>query len=173
MKRWIVAAALCAAAGSVSGGGLNWIDGGLPVALYEPGFFERDSARAVSDLALTGFLHGRDFPASISIANMNVAPVDSSLTFACMSARSTSSPASEYSYDPSKDLPSQVQTVKNDPIYYGGEVGFYYGSTIGSKWKGDQWGSYLIGGVGNEHFQITVGASYEESSFRIPARVIR
>jgi hypothetical protein len=34
-------------------------------------------------------------------------------------------------------------------------------------------GTYLVGTVGNEHLQITVGASYDESNYRIPARVTR
>jgi hypothetical protein len=177
MKRSLVAVALmlCVVAGSLSAQGLNWIDGGSPAALYQPGFYGRDYASAVSALPMYGYLNGREFPASTSIANMNLAPVDSSLTFASVSARSTSSSsAPAYSYDASKDMPGAVSAVKNSSVYAGGELGVYYGHSVGSKWcSGDQWGSYLIGTVGNEHLSITVGASYDESNFRIPARVIR
>jgi hypothetical protein len=178
MKRSFVAVALmlCAVAGSLPAQGLNWIDGGSPAALYEPGFFGRDYASAVSALPMFGYLNGRDFPASTSIANMNLAPLDGSLTFASVSARSTSSSsAPAYSYDASKDMPGDASAmVKNNSVYAGGEIGVYYGHSAGSKWgSGDQWGSYLIGTVGNEHLSITVGASYDESSYRIPARLIR
>ena len=32
----------------------------------------------------------------------------------------------------------------------------------------EDFGSYIVGGVGNDKFQITVGASYEESNGRVP-----
>ena len=32
--------------------------------------------------------------------------------------------------------------------------------------------SYIVGTVGNDKFQITAGASYEESSFRIPRSAV-
>lgn len=166
---------LAAGSSSLSAQGLNWIDGGSPAALYAPGFYGHDYASAVRGLPMFGYLNGRDFPASTSIAEMNLAPLDRSLTFGSISARSTSS-SPVYASDSSKDMPGDknVVAVKNDPIYYGGEMGFYYGHTVGSKWGGgDQWGSYLMGTVGNEHLQISVGASYEESNFRSPTYRVR
>ena len=47
----------------------------------------------------------------------------------------------------------------------GGEVGFFYGHSAGGKFGGDEFGSYILGGVGNDHLQINVGAGYEESHF--------
>jgi len=50
-----------------------------------------------------------------------------------------------------------------DQVYYGGEVGVLYGRWTG-KGGGDLMQSYILGTVGNDKFQISVGAEYEESS---------
>ena len=50
-----------------------------------------------------------------------------------------------------------------DQVYYGGEVGILYGRWTG-KGGGDLMQSYILGTVGNDKFQISVGAEYEESS---------
>ncbi len=50
-----------------------------------------------------------------------------------------------------------------DQVYYGGEVGILYGRWTG-KGGGDLMESYMLGTVGNDKFQISVGAEYEESS---------
>jgi hypothetical protein len=39
-----------------------------------------------------------------------------------------------------------------------------YGHGSG-KFGGDEFSSYIIGGVGNDHMQINVGAGYDESHF--------
>ncbi|MEP6955696.1 MAG: hypothetical protein ABI883_02635 [Chthoniobacterales bacterium] len=50
---------------------------------------------------------------------------------------------------------------------FGGEVGFLYGKSSG-KYGREDFESYIIGGVGNDKFNITAGYSYRESSGRIP-----
>jgi len=47
----------------------------------------------------------------------------------------------------------------------GGEIGVFYGHSASSHMNGDEFGSYIFGGVGNEHMQIKVGASYDESHY--------
>ena len=47
--------------------------------------------------------------------------------------------------------------------YVGGEVGVLYGRSSG-KFGGSEFESYIIGTVGNEHVQISAGASYQEST---------
>lgn len=170
VKRLFIFAAIFSAASVYAQSNLNWIDGG-PGAIYQPGFYGRDSAGAVHSLPMLGALEGREWPASTSIAHMNVAPLDSSLTFASISTSSAARSARANQADNSKDLPSEIPTAKVDPLYYGGEMGVYYGHSIG-RGSGDEFGSYIIGSVGNEHLQITVGASYEESNYRLP-RTIR
>jgi hypothetical protein len=63
-----------------------------------------------------------------------------------------------------KDSPEMIVSP-SDRIYYGGEIGFMYGQWSG-KGGGDVMQSYILGQVGNDHFQITAGAAYEESSGR-------
>jgi len=61
-----------------------------------------------------------------------------------------------------KDSP-EMMVSPPDRVYYGGEIGFMYGQWSG-KGGGDMMQSYILGQVGNDHFQITAGAEYEESS---------
>ena len=60
-----------------------------------------------------------------------------------------------------KDSPAEMQSSSLDPLYYGGEVGVLYGRWSG-KGGGDMWQTYVVGTVGDDKFQITAGASYEE-----------
>jgi hypothetical protein len=63
-----------------------------------------------------------------------------------------------------KDLPGNMM-LPSDQVYYGGEVGVLYGRWTG-KGGGDLMQSYILGTVGNDKIQISVGAEYEESSGR-------
>jgi hypothetical protein len=60
-----------------------------------------------------------------------------------------------------KDSPDEMLSSSASPIYCGGEVGFLYGRWSG-KGGGDMWETYVVGTVGNDKFQITAGASYDE-----------
>jgi len=62
-----------------------------------------------------------------------------------------------------KDSPAEMQSSSLNPVYYGGEVGVLYGRWSG-KGGGDMWETYIVGTVGNDKFQITAGASYDEWS---------
>jgi hypothetical protein len=66
-----------------------------------------------------------------------------------------------------KDSPADVKTAQSSSVYYGGELGLYFGHSSG-KFGGDEFGSYLVGGVGDDKFTITVGAGYQESNNHIP-----
>jgi hypothetical protein len=66
-----------------------------------------------------------------------------------------------------KDLPSEIVNLPWSPIYYGGEVGIFYGRWNG-KYSGDILQTYILGDVGNEKFHIRVGAAYEESNLNAP-----
>ncbi len=63
-------------------------------------------------------------------------------------------------FEDSKDVSAHV-LIPSDPLYYGGEIGAFYGHATG-KFGGDAFGGYAIGTVGNDKVQITVGTSYEE-----------
>lgn len=51
--------------------------------------------------------------------------------------------------------------------YATGEIGFLYGRSTG-KYGGELTQGYIIGEVGDEKFHISVGAAFEDSSFRLP-----
>ena len=72
------------------------------------------------------------------------------------------SPSGNFGTD-GKDLPGMM--VPTDQVYCGGEVGVMYGRWSG-KGGGDLMQSYILGTVGNDKIQISVGAEYEESSGR-------
>ena len=54
---------------------------------------------------------------------------------------------------------------KGSLTWTGGELGFYYGQSASSHFSGDTFGSYIVGGVGNDYMQFNVGAGYEETHF--------
>jgi hypothetical protein len=63
--------------------------------------------------------------------------------------------------------PREVSPFRLTPEYVSGEVGVFYGRSTG-KFGGDSFGSYIIGTTGNDKFQISVGASYQEWNGRVP-----
>jgi hypothetical protein len=60
-----------------------------------------------------------------------------------------------------KDSPDEMLNPSLGPVYYGGEVGFLYGQWSG-KGGGDMWETFVVGTVGNDKFQITAGATFNE-----------
>jgi hypothetical protein len=59
-----------------------------------------------------------------------------------------------------KGLPGEMMASPLSNVYYTGEVGFLYGQWSG-KGSGDYVGSYVWGQAGNDKFQITAGASFD------------
>jgi hypothetical protein len=64
-----------------------------------------------------------------------------------------------------KDFPGEILESPLDRFYYGGEIGVLYGQWTG-KGGGDLFETYVVGTVGNDKFQITAGAAYQEWSGR-------
>ncbi len=62
-----------------------------------------------------------------------------------------------------KDLSGEMFSSPLNQVYCTGEVGFMYGRWSG-KGSGDYVGSYVWGQTGNDKFQITAGASFENWS---------
>ena len=52
-----------------------------------------------------------------------------------------------------------------DKVRFGGEIGFFYGRSTGSGFGREDYGGYVIGTVGNEHFSITAGYYRQETSY--------
>jgi outer membrane receptor protein involved in Fe transport len=63
------------------------------------------------------------------------------------------------------DSPGGIVNLQLNRIYAGGEAGVFYGKS-GGRFGREDFEAYIIGGVGNDHFHITAGAAYEESSGR-------
>jgi hypothetical protein len=136
---------------------------------YRPGIFTSvDSAALVRELPMTEFLDGR-LPGSTALGRMGTAPV-ANFPMALVGAepRKKGARVSGPVKDPKdgKDYSSaeSLAAEKTSLVWTGGEVGFMYGHSSG-KFGGDEFTSYITGGVGNEHLQINVGAGYEESHF--------
>ncbi len=66
---------------------------------------------------------------------------------------------------------SDYKTVELKPKlidYVHGEVGALYGTSVGSKFGREVEAGYILGEIGNDKYQINVGAFYEHSSAHFP-----
>ena len=93
------------------------------------------------------------FPAAY-LAPSDVGPISARKSGAASNSRS------EMLAGDGKDLPSEMINSPLNQVYCTGEVGFMYGQWSG-KGSGDYVGSYVWGQAGNDKFQITAGASFE------------
>jgi hypothetical protein len=143
---------------------------------YRPELFSTvDSADLVRDLSLRNFLDGR-VPGSTSLGRMGSARV---VDFDMTKTTPNAAPSRHKNGNgnvivgPVKDPKdgkdySSVESMafeKASLSWTGGEVGFYYGHSASSHYSGDEFGSYIMGSVGNDHLQINVGAGYEEATY--------
>jgi hypothetical protein len=136
---------------------------------YRPELFSTiDSAGLLRNLPITEFLDGR-VPGSTALGRMGSAPA-TDLPSAMVRAepRRNANVVSGPVRDPKdgKDY-SSVESMameKASLSWTGGEVGFMYGHGSG-RFGGDEFSTYILGGVGNDHLQINVGAAYDETHF--------
>ena len=114
-----------------------------------------DGAQLVSETALAqiGMAPLGLFPAAY-IAPSDVSPVPTKKPSTVSNSRSENFGAD------GKDLPGEIMGSPLSNVYCTGEVGFLYGQWSG-KGSGDYVGSYVWGQVGNDKFQITAGASFD------------
>jgi hypothetical protein len=147
---------------------------GYTLSLYRPNVVSASSAsllfrngpvRAWSDgaqlasegaLAQIGMAPLGLFPVTY-LAPSNVGPTFRRKASAASDSRFKNSPGD------GKDLANEIMSQPGNRVYYTGEVGFLYGQSIG-KGGGDYWESYVWGQAGNDHFQITAGAAFENWS---------
>ena len=114
-----------------------------------------------------GRLASNNALAEIGMASLELFPVaylppnTSGVATGKKGSATADSPSGNFGTD-GKDLPGTMMSVP-DQVYYGGEVGVLYGRWTG-KGGGDLMQSYILGTVGNDKFQISVGAEYDESS---------
>jgi hypothetical protein len=125
---------------------------------------EMDSSTLIGGLPMYGLLDGQHLPLSTPMGRMGMFPVNlsssNSLTFAQVST-------SNARVVDGKDSSKEIQPLHSDLLYYGGEIGFFYGHSTG-KFRGDDYGSYFEGTVGNDKVQITVGGSFDQWNGRVP-----
>ncbi|MEP7015689.1 MAG: hypothetical protein ABI925_09630 [Verrucomicrobiota bacterium] len=148
------------------------LDASSTFALYRPEIFTTvDSSTLIDRLPVRIFLDGTRFPVSSEMGRMGMTPLDfpaiafmSPVTIAHMSVsrvhRGPRADGKDFSKD-GKDSSAEVMGAPLNPLQYGGEAGVYYGHASG-KFGGDEFGSYMMGSVGNDKFQISAGASYQE-----------
>ena len=125
-----------------------WLDGPqVSSGIFDPGY------SVASQWVQLGFMSQDLFPA----ASLSAAP---------SSARTPSvgrvhrSDGKDLGAD-GKDIDGEMVESPLSRVYSGGEIGFLYGRWSG-KGGGDMWETYIEGTVGNDKFQITAGASYDE-----------
>jgi len=148
-------------------------DGFDPIfGFYRPELFATvDGSDLVRDLPMRDYLNAQ-LPGSTRLGQMgSVRVANFSVTLASAESRppKRGNQVSEPVIDPKDGKEySSVESMaleKASLVWTGGEVGVFYGHSAGGKYGGDEFGSYIMGGVGDDHLQINVGAGYDESHF--------
>lgn len=135
------------------------------LTLSRPEFFApMDRSVLTQDLVMLTLFAGERLPASNESGGMEMPPLDYFQEDAVSAAEGQKAQAGRLD---AKDSPSEVITSPLSPLYYSGEVGFFYGRSSG-KFEREIMQTYFLGTVGNDKFQITVGAAYGESNVDIP-----
>jgi hypothetical protein len=76
-------------------------------------------------------------------------------------------PAADVAQIPAKDSANKLLDLHPNAGYATGEIGVLYGKSFG-KFGREYKQGYIMSEVGNDKFHLSVGASYEESSGRVP-----
>jgi len=138
------------------------------LSLYRPEILNPlDSSALLQRLPMLTLLEDRRLPVSTEMGRMGMAPLDLFPVGFLRAAPAQKIKASPGSGKDGKDSSAEVMTSPLNPVYYGGEVGVFYGHSSG-KFGGDEFGTYIFGGVGTDKFQINAGASYQEWNGHVP-----
>jgi hypothetical protein len=168
MKRTLLAAVILVGLGLTARADFDPIFG-----FYRPELFSMiDSSNLVRELSMRDFLDGR-VPGSTALGRMGTARVVDFETTANTPNAAPVRHKGNVIVGPVKDPKDGKDYSSTESFaveraslsWTGGEVGFYYGHSASGHYNGDEFGSYIMGGVGNEHMQINVGAGYEESHY--------
>jgi len=147
------------------------------LSLYQPKIFSAKDSLLFHKGPVRAWSEGGQLASETALAEIGMAPLDlpplayfTSNGFAPAATKKGSAPSDSRSENfgtDSKDLPGEMMVPPSDRIYYGGEIGILYGQWSG-KGSGDIMQSYILGQVGNDKFQITAGAAYEDWSGHTP-----
>lgn len=141
------------------------VDAAGALALYRPDLFNTvDGTVLIHGLPVLTLLDGRRFPISNELGRMGMTPFDL-FPAALLSAVEVQPLGSSARYG--SDAPGGVVNLRLNRNYSGGEAGLFYGKS-GGKYGREDKEAYIIGSTGNDKFQITAGASYQESSGHYP-----
>ncbi|MFN2475603.1 MAG: TonB-dependent receptor plug domain-containing protein [Chthoniobacterales bacterium] len=140
-------------------------DAGPALSLYRPDIFSSvDGTTLIHGLPVLTLLDGRRFPISGELGRMGTTALDV-MPLAFLTAINVQK--HHASTTSGSDATGGVVDLRLNRGYGTfGEVGVFYGRS-GGKYGREDFQSYIVGGVGNEHIQITAGASYQESSGHI------
>lgn len=139
---------------------------GAALALARPDLFSNvDSVALVRGLPALTLLNGRRFASASDFGGtggtLDVVPV------AFLSAVNVQKTGAWSRYG--TEGPGGVVDLRTDRFYTGGEIGVFYGRSTG-KYGREDYSAHIIGGVGNDKFNITAGAYYQESTAKFPRR---
>ena len=143
------------------------LDVGSALSLDRPDIFSTvDGSVLIHGLPVLSLLDGRRFPISSSLGRMGMTAFD---LFPVVFLQSVEVQRVNASPIYGTDSPGGIVNLRLKRIYAGGEAGVFYGKS-GGKFGREDFQTYIIGGVGNDKFNITAGAAYQESSGRVPRR---
>ncbi len=151
----VVGAALLAGSSFSSGAAVGMLD-----SLDGPNI----TARRVSPVSLSDL---RQFSEESPWINPAIPEFYAALPSATLGAPSRRISVALHDY--SKDGPEQAPLSLRPSYYATGEVGAFYGTSLG-RTGGSAYGGYIMGTVGNDRTQISASASYETGNFHIPNR---
>lgn len=142
------------------------LDTGRALTLQRPDLFSSvDGATLIHGLPVLTLLDGRRFPISTELGRMGMTPFDVFPVAFLHAVEVQKVGGTSLRYG--SDSPGGIVNLRTKRMYSGGEVGFFYGRSDG-KYGREDYSAYIIGGIGNEKFNITVGASHSESEMRVP-----
>jgi hypothetical protein len=131
-----------------------------PRAANGPDFFTLNNSALFRGFPAPTLLDGRLYSFSTALNWMK--PVNFLPAFSPVEPRRAS-----FYAQPDRNLSDRLSDLQPNIDYARGEVGFLYGRWTG-KSDGEYKHGYIIGEVGNENIHISVGAAYEDSSWRVP-----
>ncbi len=132
------------------------------LALYRPDLFRSvDGSLLIHGLPTLTLLDGRRFLISGHPGGTGMAPLDP-IPLAFLQAVRVQTVPSPLD---GSDGPGGVVDLRLNRPVAGGELGVFYGNS-GGKYGREDFHAYIFGGVGNDKFQISAGAAYQNSSGR-------
>ena len=123
-----------------------------------------NSSALLDNLTMLSLWEDRLLPVSTGLGQMGTIPADL-FPVALMSPVRTEQPVGRMVSTKNSLGPAALSPSSR--IYYGGEIGVFYGRSTGRSGS-EEFGTYLMGQVGDDKTQINVGVSYDKSSWRAP-----